>query len=111
MHRPDAAACQAAHAIAVLVLDVARPIHRGRLRLPPPRPQPPLNPSFAPRNGLVSTRTHSKCPPASERSGLGTEKLCYGVRHFELFVYTPSRKHACTGSSYFVPLARSAVAT
>jgi hypothetical protein len=60
MHRADPATGQSAHAIALLVLNVARPLHRRGLRRPRPRAPPPLNPSFAPRQVLVSTPRHSK---------------------------------------------------
>src|SRR3990172_9419398 len=98
MHGADAATRQSAHAVTVLVLDVTRAVHRRRLRRPRPGLQPLLDPLFATRQFLMSTCAHSKCPPVAERSGLGTVKLCYEVRHFELFVYTPSRKRACTGA-------------
>ena len=63
MHRADPAARQPAHPIAVLVLNVARPIHRRLLSLPRPRSQSPLDSPFAPRQFFVSTCLHSKCPP------------------------------------------------
>ena len=85
MHRADPATRQSAHPITVLILHVARPIHRRRLRLPRPRPQPPLNSSFAPRHVLVSTCLHSKCPPASQSFWFGAVKLCYEVRTFRAF--------------------------
>ena len=63
MHRANPATRQAPHPIAVLVLNIPRSIHRRRLRLPGPRPQAPLDSSFAPRQFFVSTCVHSKCPP------------------------------------------------
>ena len=56
-----------------------------RLRRPRPRPQSPLNPSFAPRQLLVSTRLHSKYPPVSQSFWLVAAKLCYEVRVFRAF--------------------------
>src|SRR5712691_3771831 len=98
MHRADPAARQPAHAIAVLVLDVARAVHRRRLRCPRPRPQPPLDSSFAPCHILMSTGLHSKCPPISELVVCRPINSAMGYGHFEHFAYTPSRKRACTGS-------------
>ena len=88
MHDADAATLQSAHAVTVLVLDVTRGVHRRGLRRPRPGLQPLRDPLFATRQFVMSTCAHSKCPPVAERSGVGTVKLCYEVRHFELFVYT-----------------------
>jgi hypothetical protein len=85
MHRADASARQPAHPIAVLILNIARLVHRSRLRLPHARSQPPLDPSFALRHLLMSTRLHSKCPPRLRACGLPTNELCYGVRTFRVF--------------------------
>jgi hypothetical protein len=76
MHRTDAAAREPAHAVAVLILNIARCVHRSGLRGPRPSLQPSLNPSSSMRDlplpsrllviafasRLVSTRLHSKCP-------------------------------------------------
>jgi len=52
--------------IAVLVLHIARSVHRRRLCRPRPRSQASLDSPFAPRHILMFTRLHSKCPPVSE---------------------------------------------
>jgi len=76
MHRADAAARESTDAVAVLILNVARRVHRSELRVPRPSLQPPLNAMTSPRDlpllscllvvafasRLVSTRLHSKCP-------------------------------------------------
>jgi hypothetical protein len=98
MHGADAAARQPADPIAVLILNVARRVHRPRLRVPRARFQPSGNPSFAPRQLLVSTRLHSKCPPRVRADWSPTATLLRGYGHFEHFAYSLSRKRACTGT-------------
>lgn len=69
----------------LLVVNAARSVHRPRLCRPGPRPQPPLNPSFAPRHVLVSTCLHSKCPPRDRVFGVVADTLCDEVRTFRTF--------------------------
>jgi hypothetical protein len=85
MHRANAATRQPPHPIAVLILKIAGPIHRRRLRRPRPRSQAPLDSPFALCHLLMSTRFHSKCPPRLRACGLATNELCYGVRTFRAF--------------------------
>src|SRR5262245_56533321 len=99
MHRTDPATCEPAHAVAVLILNIARHVHRAWLRGPHPWSQPALNssstsrhlglssltPSFAPRQFLVSTRLHSKCPPRLRVQSCFAVNLCYVVRTFRAF--------------------------
>jgi len=85
MHDSNPATGDPAHAVAVLVLDIARPVQRSRLRRPRPRSQSPLNSSFTPRHVLVSTRLHSKCPSWCQSFWLAAVKLCSEVRTFRAF--------------------------
>ena len=87
------------HTIAVLVFNVARPEHRRRLRPPRPRSQPSLDSSFAPRQFLMSTRLHSKCPSCVRACWFRHRTLCSVVRTFRVFRLPSSRTRACTGSS------------
>jgi hypothetical protein len=53
--------------------------------LPRPRSQSPLDPSFALRHILMSTRLHSKCPSWCQSFWLAAVKLCSEVRTFRAF--------------------------
>ena len=85
MHRTDASRRESSDPVAVLVPDVARPIHRSRLRRPRPRPQPTFDSCFASRHVLMSTRLHSKCPSWCQSFWLPAVKLCSEVRTFRGF--------------------------
>src|SRR6266851_4645297 len=98
MHRPDAPTRQPTDAVTVLIVNVAGSVHRCRLRRPGPRSQSPLDASFAPRHVLMSTRLHSKCPSWCQSFWLAPRNSDLRYGHFELFVYTPTRKRACTGA-------------
>jgi hypothetical protein len=112
MYRANATALEPPHAVVVLILNVARRVHRPRLFRPRPRPQPSLDPAspprdrglpsllllVAPRPFLMSTRLHSKFPSWCQSFWLLAAKLCTGVRTFRVFVYLSISKRACTGN-------------
>jgi hypothetical protein len=85
MHRANSPARQPMDPIAVFILDIARTVHGSGLRRPGPRSQSPLNSSFTPRQLLVSTRLHSKCPSWCQSFWLAAVKLCSEVRTFRAF--------------------------
>src|SRR6059058_3960706 len=63
MHRANPATCEAAHAVAVLILNVPGRVHRPWLRFPRPGPQGPPNWSPTPRHVGPSSLHPSLAPP------------------------------------------------
>ena len=84
MYRADPATCEAAHAVAVLILNVPGRVHRPWLRFPRPGPQGPpnwsptprhvgpssLHPSLAPPQVLVSNSSSLEIPPVEQTRGV-----------------------------------------